>query len=155
MDCEPPVPYPLLITPSDVLDALALAYSRKDSVEFDLIYDDGYAGSSFDPKVPGELTFTKADEMRHIAALHRSLSIRNVSMTYPPARTRYTDLEDLPGWATIQLSGTGLNVEIADGENVYNLIGGGTFEFKFIPTTPDSTSPTDTTWKIVRWTEFQ
>jgi len=27
-------------------------------------------------------------------------------------------------------------------------------EFKFEPTTPATGSPTDTTWKIIRWTEI-
>jgi hypothetical protein len=47
-----------------------------------------------------------------------------------------------------------MTLEINDNPTTYSLLSAETFEFKFIPFTPDSTSPTDTTWKIVRWTEL-
>jgi hypothetical protein len=151
----PPPEYPKLIDPVTVLDALKLAYQARDSVEIKLIYDDSYRGTSFDPKAPppGTINLTKADEVSHVEALHRASTISSIVVTYPPVKTRYTDLSDPPGWATIQLFTPALQIEINDGTTTYNLAGG-YFEFKFIPTTPDSTSPTDTTWKIVRWGEY-
>jgi len=45
-------------------------------------------------------------------------------------------------------------VAIYDGPNLYYVpLYTETIEFRFIPKTPDSTSPTDTTWKIIRWLE--
>jgi len=51
-------------------------------------------------------------------------------------------------------TGSRIRVEITDGADVIVATGeGGTFqEFAFEPTL-DSTSPTDTLWKIVRWKE--
>ena len=51
---------------------------------------------------------------------------------------------------------SGLRLEIDDGSiatSYFIASDRETMEFKFIPTSPDSTSPTDTTWKIVRWSE--
>jgi hypothetical protein len=148
--------YPKLTDPIIVLDALKLAYEARDSVEIKLIYDGTYIGRSFDPNDQSALPdFTKQDEVDHVAFLHNKSSITSVYLTYPPIKTRSTDLADPPGWATVQMHNPGISVEINDSPTTYNLAPAvGTFEFKFIPTTPDSTSPTDTTWKIVRWTEF-
>jgi len=149
---EPPPVYPKLINPTSVLDALELAYKSRDSTEIKLIYDVNYAGSSFDPAKPGQLLFTRLDEVRHVQALYRATTISSVSLLFPPVKVRYTDSADPPGWATIQLQG--MTLEISDSPTSYNLPSGETFEFKFIPFAPDSTSPTETTWKIVRWTEL-
>jgi hypothetical protein len=152
-DCnQPPPVYPGLINPFSVLDALESAYSHRDSTEIKLIYDINYAGSSFDPKTPGQLVFTKQDEIRHVEGLYRTTSITEVSLKFPPNKVRYTDSADPPGWATIQIQN--MTLDISDSQTSYNLLTSETFEFKFIPYTPDSTSPTDTTWKIVRWTEL-
>ena len=150
-DCGPPV-YPKLISPTNVLEALALAYSKRDSTEMKLIYDVNYAGSSFDPKTLAQLPFTKTDEVRHVEKLYASGSITSVALTFPSVRLRFTDSADPPGWATIQLQN--VTVEINDSPTSYNLLASETFEFKFIPFIPDTTAPTDTTWKIVRWTEL-
>jgi hypothetical protein len=150
-----PIQYPKLSTPENVLEALRLAYNDRDSTKIALIYDDTYIGTSFDPTTLVQIQLSKAQEISHVHTLHDDPGVTSVQLTYPPVETRFTNLNDPPGWATVQVSGTGLGVEIVDESQVYRLIGsGGTFEFKFIPTTPDSTSPTDTTWKIVRWTEF-
>ncbi len=148
--------YPKLTNPYFVLDALEKAYEARDSVEIALIYDDSYIGSSFDPTTLAQIQLSKSDEVTHVHALHDAIGVTSVQLNYPPQRTLYTDLGDPPGWATIQVSGAGLGILIDDNAKqiTYRLIGsGGTFEFKFIPTPPDSASP-DTTWKIVRWTEY-
>lgn len=149
---QPPI-YPKLINPFTVLDALKLAYAARDSNEVKLIYDKGYQGVSFNPTTLDQLTFTKTDEIRHIQALYRTTSITSVDLSFPPSLVRTTASSDLPGWATITVQG--MSVQINDSPTTYNLRPNETFEFKFIPTAPDSTSETDTTWKIVRWTELQ
>ena len=148
--------YPKLSSPFNVLAALETAYECRDSVEFKLLYDSLYVGRTFDqrdPGNPGQYTFNKADEVRHVASLAKNPSV-TIDLTYPPVLTRVTDLSDPPGWATIQTSG--LRLEIDDGSiatSYFIASDRETMEFKFIPTSPDSTSPTDTTWKIVRWSE--
>ncbi len=59
-----------------------------------------------------------------------------------------------PDWAVIQISGSQIDVEVTEGNTLY-LAKGGTefFEFKFQPTTPAPSSPSDTLWKIIRWRE--
>jgi hypothetical protein len=140
-----------LINPFNVLDALKAAYHNKDSVEIKLIYDVNYAGTSFDPATLTPLTFTRQDEIRHVQALYRTTSITDVELGFPGSKVRYTDSSDLPGWATIDLQG--MTVNISDSPNSYDLVTSDTWQFKFIPTV-NTASPTDTTWKIVRWTEF-
>jgi len=151
----PPPDYPLLINPFSVLDALALAYAARDTNEVKLLYDPvNYTGTSYDSDDQSSLTFRWRDEVNHVAALVRRTSITRVQITYPPSRYRFSDLADPPGWATIQLlQGNGMNVEISDSPTSYFFKSGVSTEFKFIPKTPDSSSPTDTTWKIVRWNE--
>jgi len=65
---------------------------------------------------------------------------------------RFTDVGDPPGWATILVANP--RIEIDDQPVSYSIDPSAeTMQFKFVPTTPDSTSPTDTTWKIIRWFE--
>ncbi len=154
----PPAEYPKLISPLDVLDALSLAYRQRDSVEFKLIYDDSYTGTSTDQQNPGgtlQIQFTKSDELSFIEALRRKSTITGVLLTFPPNPLRFTDLSDPLGWQTISIPSNTMTLEISDSPTAYTISTASQFEFKFIPTTPDSTSPTDTTWKIIRWTEFR
>ena len=59
-----------------------------------------------------------------------------------------------PEWAVIQIPGGSFKVEIFDAYNTYTASGQLEFnQFTFQPTAPDTTSPTDTTWQIIRWTE--
>ena len=160
---EPPgsPTYPKLSSPVNVLEALEQAYEARDSVEFKLLYNDSlYVGTTFDQRNPGnpvQLTFYKADEVRHVAALARNFSITNIDLIFPPVLDRFTDLSDPQGWATIQiLPSSGLRLEISDAstQTTYSIPSDKeTVEFKFIPNAPDSSSPTDTTWQIVRWSE--
>lgn len=153
---QPVVPprYPALSTPQNVMIALATAYSSRDSVEYALLFDDNYVGTSTDQSLPSPqtLTFTKADEVAHIAALARSRTIFSVSLSFNPTLVRSTDPSDPVGWATIQI--TYINLEINDAITFWSVSPSGEYmEFKFKPT-PVPASPTDTTWQIAAWTEF-
>ena len=147
-----PLTYIVSSTPHAVLYNLQLAYTRRDTTEYKSLFDDNYVGTSFDPSVPGQYTFSKQDERLHILALARTTSITSIYLTFPPVLTRETDISDPPGWTIMHM--TGVQLEINDSPTSLQLDQSQSMEFKFSPTTPDSTSPTDTTWKIVRWTEF-
>ena len=145
--------YPPSSTPQNVLAHMAIAYSSRDSTGYDSLFDASYTGASYDPFNMNVLTFTKADEAAHIAFLARYQSITSVSLTYPSSVLREADGADPPGWATISVQN--MHLEIEDTPNSIVLLPTGTWQFKFAPTTPSVGSPTDTTWHIVRWTEFQ
>jgi len=144
--------YPALTSPELVLVALKTAYTGKDSTEYKLLFDQNYLGTSVDQSTQTPIdTLTFADEARHIAALARSTTAI-VELQLTPAMVRGADPGDPPGWALIQ--NPIFDVTIYDGPNAYYVaLWHETMEFRFIPT-PDSTSPTDTTWKIIRWPEI-
>ena len=160
-DVDPPPQKPVYAIPASPEIALTnylKAYESRDSTQMKLIYDEAYTGWSIDQTQPTgsqRADFTKADEVAHVAALARAPSISNVSLDFGSSLTRSTDLGDPPGlgWATIQTSF--VRLEISDSPTSTSLVTSGeTIAFKFSPKTPDSTSPTDTTWKIVQWSEF-
>jgi len=148
--------YPPASSPSIALQVYAEAYANRDSAQIQLVYDDAYLGTSIDRTQPVDLQtshFTKADEVSHVGRLYRDPSITGVRLDFNSIPNWYSDLNDPVGWATIQTSSVTLDITV--GSNSYFLNPTGEFfEFKFIPKTPDSTSPTDTTWKIVRWNEY-
>jgi len=149
----PPPDYPQLINPFSVLDALAQAYSAKDSNEVKVLYDTLYVGTSIDQVDQTNLSFTRANEIDHVAALAKSPEIRSVHLDFPPSTTRFTDQADPPGWATIQIL-QDMHVTVETANRTYFLFNSGvTTEFKLLPKTPDPSSSTDTTWKIIRWSE--
>jgi hypothetical protein len=141
--------YPALTSPVQVLEALRIAYIRKDSTEYKLLFDQGYVGASVDLSTQTPIdTLTFADEARHIAALARSTAV--VELQLRPNMVRLADPGDPPGWALIQNPIQSL--AIYDGPNVFGVgVANETIEFRFIP---HSTSPTDTTWKIIQWSEI-
>ncbi len=152
----PPRIYPLLVDPYSVMDALRTAYVQRDTTEIKLLYDNSYEGTSIDHTDPSPtlLIFSKADEVRHVSALAHDASILNVSLFPSLAMLRSHDLADPPGWSTIQSPMTSL--EISDSLATRRVdFATETMEFTFIPHTPDPTSVTDTTWKIIRWTEVK
>ena len=156
---EPPLrrpgPYPIIFTPYNVLDALRIAYQLRDSIEINLLYDDNYQGSSVDPADPlaATLTFGKYDEVRHVAKLAHT-KIFSISLVMANGLQRFTDPSDPPGWATINNPFSTL--EITDSVTTYQVnFSAESTQFKFIPHMPDPSSPTDTTWKMVRWTEVK
>jgi hypothetical protein len=155
----PPIPpriYPLLLDPYSVMDALRTAYGRRDSAEIKLLYDMNYQGTSIDQTdpAPAVLNFNKADEVRHVVALAKDPTILHVSMVPTTVMQRFTDLADPPGWSTIQNPIASLEVSSSTSSRTVD-IANETMVFKFIPHTPDPTSATDTTWKIIRWTEVR
>jgi len=151
---KPPVTYPVLAYPISVLEALSTAYAAKDSDEVKLLYaNPGYIGTSADNSAQTNYTFSWADEVQHVTALGHHPEITSVVLSFPPSLSRYNEVNDPPGWATIQII-SDMHVEINTTDLSYALFGSGeTIIFKFVPKTPDASSPTDTTWKIIRWTE--
>jgi hypothetical protein len=155
----PPPSYPILSDPYNVMVAYRTAYEARDSVEMKKIYDDTYIGTSIDQSNPGNIlqfTFNKAQEVSHVGAMAKVATITSVSLQLPPSLFRERDDADPPGWALIQLPPNTVRLQIDDGQTSRLIVPDKeTFEFRFAPTTPDSTSPTDTTWKIVKWSELR
>ena len=83
-----------------------------------------------------------------------TISSVNVSFGPPSSWNRFESGDPShPEWAAIQIAGTSLDIQITDGSNTWQASGSAEFlEFMFKPTL-DSASPTDTLWRIVRWTE--
>jgi hypothetical protein len=147
--------YPLLVNPYAVLDALQTAYQLRDTTEIKALYDDNYVGSSIDQTdpLPAMLTFYKFDENQHIAKLAHT-HIVNISLAKANSFVRFQDLADPPGWTTIDNPFTSLS--ISDSVSTWSVdFTSELTEFKFVPHTPDASSVTDTTWKIIRWTEVK
>jgi len=142
-------------TPSLVLTAMEDAYTAKDSVGYTRLFDAAYQGLSFNPNDPGvpRIDFNWADEQLHIQKLAEKPTITTISLNFGLNVTWYSDLGDPPGWATIQRKSSASTLSITDGDNTYILPNDDLIEFKLIPTTPAPSSVTDTTWKIIRWTE--
>jgi len=155
---EPPPNYPILSDPYNVMEAYRLAYQARDSVKMKEIYDDTYIGTSIDQSSPDSiqsLTFNKSQEVSHVGAMAKA-TITSVTLTLPGALLRETDQADPPGWALIGLQQGTVSLQIDDGATSYVIVSDKeNFEFRFVPTTPAPTSPTDTTWKIIRWHEFR
>jgi len=152
---KPPNLQPIYVpssTPQNTLQNLVQAYTHRDSTGYDSLFDASYAGTSYEPVTMNPLTFTKADEARHINSLAQTATISGISLNFPPVLNRDTDAADPPGWATISIPY--FTLEIIDAVNSRIVIPGETMEYKFAPTAPSVGSPTDTTWHIVRWTEL-
>jgi len=150
---EPPPVYLANITPEAVLTNLAKAYAARDSIEFKLLYDDKYTGETIDQTNPGSplsLPFTKADEVGHISGLAHKTTVASVELQLK-ALVRQDDAGQGYGWALFQNPVASLTV--FDTPTSWTITPDAeTIEFHLIPT-PDSSSPTDTTWKIIKWTE--
>lgn len=153
---KPPV-YPVLSDPQNVLAALEIAYAARDSTMYKQLHDSTYSGTSIDLQNPGNsINLTFSDEARHIAAL-ASVPGLIAYLELGESTTWFRTASDDPShpeWAVIQIVGSAYRVEIYDGADALGAVGEpGTFqEFAFSPR-EDSTSPTDTLWRIVRWRE--
>jgi len=145
----PPPPGPS--SPQVVLQNLVLAYNSRDSLETKLLYDAQYQGTSTTASLVVS-TFTKADEVAHVKHLHDDPNIINVMLDLGPASTWQRmpgQASDPPGWAVIPVTYHLVRIsDIASG-SLYET-GPSQMEFTFKPTV---TSPGDTTWTVVRWTE--
>jgi len=147
-------------TPENTLLYLAHVYSSRDTVAIRSLYDFTYMGESRDlndPPASQLLTFSYADEVEHVVALRKKPTITDVVLTFGGTLVRLgSDDVSHPEWAKIQIPGNNIRLEIIDAVDTHSLSSPGITEaFSFAPTTPDSTSATDTTWKIVRWSEVQ
>jgi hypothetical protein len=147
--------YPVLSLPANVLSALEMAYAALDSTKYKELYDSTYTGSSTDLYDFSTIFVTFADEARHMSRL---ASTPNLTATMELGsdvtwQVLPSDDPSHPEWSVIQISSP-YEIVITDGQIPMAAAGEpGTFqEFAFRPTL-DSSSPTDTLWKIVRWKE--
>jgi hypothetical protein len=148
-------------TPKNTLLRMNFAVEHRDSVITESVYADDYQGSSIDLTDPiaATLQFTRSDEVRAVGAMATSSSIIQISMDLysPTGWFQSHDAADPPGWVTIQIPSFNIYInDLNGGEYLARAPSNGVtqvFEYTLKPTTPDSSSPTDTTWTIVRWTE--
>jgi hypothetical protein len=148
---QPPFQYPDLSTPQNAVLNLKYAWERRDSARTLLIYDDAYVGESTDKD--GTILFSKDQEVAALGAISQSQDVQSVSFSLRPETTwvRLSYPTDDAGWTAIQLQGVNIQVDDA-AKGTLIASSANFFEFKLVPTL-DAASPTDTTWKIVRWTE--
>lgn len=145
--------YDVPSSPLFVMYNLAKSYNSRDSAAYKACFDSGYIGTSQVLTSPAPIdTLTFASEAQHIASLDRSPLVV-VDLQLKPILTRSADPADPPGWALIQNPIHSLTID--DGADTYFVdLDRETNDFRFIPKTPDSSSRTDTTWKIIRWSEI-
>lgn len=151
---DPPQVYLPPTSPQNVLRNLATAYVRRDSVATAAVYDDFYVGTSTDLSSPTPIpAFSKSDEVRHVGRLKRDPLLVSVYLDLgaPSSWQRLSsDISDPPGWAIIQINSWTVRIEdigSATTRQAMNHI----MEYRFKPAPSDSA---DTTWTVVRWTEF-
>ena len=149
---KPPPGNPAPTGPQAVLTRLIAAYQARDSVETKQVYDSSYVGTSQDLSDPYILTQLRySDEVRHVAALARSTTIVSVSADFGPSSswTRLpSDDVSHPEWALIQINS--VHIQIYDGPTLYEVVSSNPMLFHFKPTV---VAASDTTWRIVKWTE--
>lgn len=151
----PPAPfqYPAFDTPQHAILNVKYAWERRDSVRTRMAYDDAYQGRSTDSYQV--LMFTKNQEVSTVWAMGKNQDIVRVQFTTSPENTwvRQHYASDPDGWAAIQIQGVNIQVDDAV-QGTLIASGMAFFEFKLTPTL-DSSSPTDTTWKVIGWTEIK
>lgn len=157
---EKPYVYPDQSTPEKTLLRMAAAFARRDSVMTDSVYADNYEGTSTDMvPIPTTYTFTKLDEISVVAALARSSAITFVNVDFKPPATWFKThyVSDPPELITIQIPSFQVDVYGGfDGFTARSPAAGETWIFEFtLRGTPDVSSPTDTTWTIVKWVEVR
>ena len=153
---KPQIPQPKYLpssTPQNTLENLRRAYTTRDSTGYDSLFDAAYVGTSIDQSDPSPvaLTFSKGDEASHIRFLASRVPAPTITLQFPPTLTRFRDAADPPGWETVDVSSSRVGIE--DGPNFFETASNEAMAFKFAPTSPALGSPTDTTWKIIRWSE--
>lgn len=154
-----PRPTAELASPEITLGMLQRAYETRDSVTTGRVYDTGYAGTSTDlndPPGSQTVTFTRADEIAHVAALKRSTTVTGVTcdLGYPGSWVRLPS-DDLahPEWAMIHIVGGNIRIEISDGASILQAGDPSDMMSFYFASYPDSTSPTGVIWKVIRWDE--
>jgi hypothetical protein len=127
-----------------------LAWERRDSTMIDSVMADDYTGSSVDMSDPssGTLTFTKSDETRALGRFQLDSRIRSIEILFsePSTWTRFHDLADPVGWVTLTIPQSSIRVFWVNGMDA---VAHTQLEF----TVEAIASASDTTWKIVRWSE--
>jgi hypothetical protein len=154
----PPVVYLRPISPQNVLQNLIGSYVGRDSVGTDSVYDNSYIGTSTDLSLPTPIpSFSKADEVRHVGRLRLDPNIVSVYLDLgSPASWQVLDGNptDPPGYKIIQISNQVVRIEDISRATTWqsqNQI----IEYAFKPTAVPAAPPeADTTWTVVRWTEF-
>jgi hypothetical protein len=151
--------YEVRSSPQNVLKNLVKAYQSRDSVEYKELYDSTYVGKSTNPNAPAYevLSFRYYDEGSHVAHMARDTSITSVVLDLGPATSWIRqDASDPshPEWALIQLT----NYKVQINTSTVPYIAGGNpgdlMTFTFQPSTPATSSPTDTLWRVIRWEEI-
>jgi hypothetical protein len=138
-----------------VIENLKDSWERRDSIRTGAIYDNGYLGQSTDNS--GTTVFSKSDEIHIVGVMARDTNISSIGFSLPDQTTwiRLSYAADPAGWTTIQIPSYNIQVDDAvRGTMIAHPSPGSVFQFKFVPTL-DAASPTDTTWKIIRWEEVQ
>ena len=142
-------------TPQNALSLYISAYEARDTAGVAESYDSTYTGSSMDLN-GGETThFTLNEERSHVVALATANLSVSLDMGPPSTWARMpSDDPSHPEWAVISIGGAAFSLVISNQVDFYEVGGeAGTYqEFAFAPSL-DSTSPTDTLWRIVRWRE--
>lgn len=150
-------PSPAPDTPRNALSMYVAAYEARDTFQVMALYDSTYAGSSMDlNSLDPPILFTYEDEAQHMRSLGETPGL-SVDLALGPQVSWLQTASDDPShpeWAVIQISGSAFQLQITDGPTTHEAGGqAGTFqEFTFNPRL-DSTSQTDTLWRIVRWRE--
>ncbi|MEK7315177.1 MAG: hypothetical protein AAB011_03275, partial [Candidatus Eisenbacteria bacterium] len=141
-------------SPQNVLQNLISAYTTRDSVETAAVYDATYEGTSTDLSASTPvLTFTRADEIRHVGVLMLSRNIVTVFLDLgSPANWQRlpANASDPADWAVVPIPASTIRIEDIGSATTWDT-SNQPMEFTFKPTV---TAPGDTTWKVVRWTEF-
>lgn len=144
-------------TPQDVLTSLVHAYNARDSSAYAKLYAPAYQGVSYDTsgaQEPQPGMFTRADEVAHIKALAQDRSILSVTLNLGAPGSWARTAAKGPGeedWAEIPIYNPRLQIDTATSSLV--LASNEMFVFDFSFETPAPSSPTDTLWSIVRWSE--
>lgn len=149
----PPFEYRDLSTPENVLFNLRDSWEHKDSSRTREIYDSSYQGKSTD--ADGTILFSQDQEVATVGGLARDQNVSTVTFSLIDSTTwvRQSFTSDPAGWTVIQMQAYNIQVDDAvRGTFIAHPSPGSIFQFKFVPTL-DAASPTDTTWKIIRWEE--
>ncbi|MGE5175224.1 MAG: hypothetical protein ACM3JJ_02520 [Hyphomicrobiales bacterium] len=150
-----PSPLPDRSTPQNALSLYAYAWVHRDSTILDSLIDATYVGTSIDLSDPTPFTrsFTKSDEIHDLGGLEKATDVTRVEVNLGPAsswvRTKYAG--DPPDWVALQVPAATIRVYTT--VDTYVASGMDVEEWKFAPHTPAPTSPTDTVWTMIRWSE--
>jgi len=153
-----PLSYLKPTSPQDVLQNLIASYVNRDSVQTRLVYDASYVGTSIDPSAPDPIPdFTREDEIRHVGRLKLDPNIVTVFLDLGANGTWEVldgNASDPPGWKIIPINSQTVRIEDIALSTTWQSLNQ-VIEYTFKPTdVPGAPAGEDTTWTVVRWTEF-